>query len=97
MESSLNSGLPHIREKILKCLDNTTDLANFGLACCFLKHESKISIEDMLFTTKFYQKYNFHGQKPWNYIIQSLIKGWPRYSLILYKLRNYAYRYLLLI
>ena len=78
MESILNSGLQHISEKILKCLDNTTDLANFGLACRFLKRESKIFIEDMLFTTKFYQKYNFHGQKPWNFIIQSLIKGWPR-------------------
>ena len=88
MESILNPGLPHICEKIFKCLDNITDLANFGLACRFLKHESKIFIEDMLFATKFYQKYNqsgfCYGFKAWNSIIQSLITGWPRYSLILY-------------
>ena len=78
MESILNSGLPHISEKIFKCLDNN-GLANIGLACRSLNRELKIFIEDMLVTTIFYQKYNQFANKQWKFIIQSLIKGWQRY------------------
>ena len=81
MESILNSGLPHIGEKVLMCLD-TASLGNIGLACRSLNHELKIFIEDMLLTTKCYQKYNQTANKQWKFIIQSFIKGWPRYSLI---------------
>ena len=82
MESILNSGLPHISEKIFKCLDNIS-LSNIGLVCRSLNRDLKIFIEDMLVTTKFYQKYNQIANTQWNFIIQSLIKGWQRYSLIL--------------
>ena len=76
MESILNPGLPHICEKIFKCLDNITDLANFGLACHYLIHESKIFIENFLLTrTKLFQKFGQSANKPWKYIIESLIKG----------------------
>ena len=81
MESILNSGLPHIGEKVLMCLD-TASLANIGLACRSLNRELKIFIEDMLLITKCYQKFNQIANKQWKFIIQSLIKGWPRYSLI---------------
>ena len=91
MESILNSGLLHISEKIFRCLDNIS-LANFGLACRFsLNHELKLFIEDIV-TINIFQKYNqILNRKQWNFIIQSLIKGWQRYSLILYQLRNCSY------
>ena len=81
MESILNYELPHIGEKILMCLDSIS-LANIGLACRSLNRELKIFIEDMLLITKCYQKFIQIANKQWKIIIQSLIKGWPRYSLI---------------